>query len=304
MAVGHVTVSLLDHARNNRSLAVEAWYPTHVTDGTPSRYELLPGVAFDSPNALEAVLPSPGRHPLIVWSHGRTGLRHIYTKLCEGLADEGYVVVSGDHPGDTLFDWLTGANADDETNERQRLGDVSFYIDAALDGRLGSNLAAAIDPAAVFVAGHSYGGLTAIISTTGVHGTRGDGRVRAIAGAQAYTRTLPADLVDAIDVPTLLLVGMGDLTTPPSTDADPIWERLSSRAAHHRRIDLPMGGHQACSDFSFYMEMLPSIPDVPKIVVDYLESIAAESPAGFAESWRSVLDTQIAGISGFFAACR
>ncbi|NCZ71579.1 MAG: hypothetical protein EBY80_15735 [Actinobacteria bacterium] len=55
-----------------------------------------------------------GPHPVVVWSHGRTGLRHIYTKLCEGLATNGYVVVSADHTGDTLFDWLTGANVDDD----------------------------------------------------------------------------------------------------------------------------------------------------------------------------------------------
>jgi hypothetical protein len=50
------------------------------------------------------------------------------------------------------------------------------------------------------------------------------------------------------------------------------------------------------------MEVLPSIPDVPQIVVDYLQSIAAESPAGFTATWRATLDTQIAEVSRFFAA--
>ncbi len=306
MTVGHATISLTDDSRDVRTLTTEVWYPASdsiaASSGVPTRYELLPGVGFDSPTAIEGANPASGRHPVVVWSHGRTGLRHIYTKMCEGLATNGFVVVSADHAGDTLFDWLTGANVDDETNERQRLGDVSVLIDAVFDGRLGAALASVVDPQRVFVAGHSYGGLTAIVSTTGVHGLPGDPRVRAVAGVQAYTRTLPGDLIDAINVPTMLVVGMCDLTTPPSTDADPIWARLSSLANQHQRVDLPDGGHQACSDFSYYMEVLPTIPDVPQIVVDYLQSIAAESPPGFASTWRTTLEAQISAISGFFAA--
>ena len=302
MAVGHVTFALHDESRAGRTLTTEAWYPTNDTTGVTTRYELLPGVGFDSPCAIESAAPASGPHPVIVWSHGRTGLRHIYTKLCEGLATNGYVVVSADHTGDTLFDWLTGANVDDVTNECQRLGDVSFLIDSIVDGRMGTSLSSVVDAGRVFVAGHSYGGLTAIISTTGIHGMSGDSRVRAVAGLQAYTRTLPVELLDAINVPTMLLVGLGDLTTPSSTDADPVWSRLSARDGNHRRVDLPEGGHQACSDFSYYMEVLPSIPDVPQIVVDYLQSIAAESPAGFTSTWRATLDTQIAEVSRFFAA--
>ena len=312
MPVGHVNITVRDHTRDGRNLTTEVWYPTNETfdtktskptsTGKPTRYELLPGVGFDSPLAIESAAPSSGPHPVVVWSHGRTGLRHIYTKLCEGLATNGYVVVSADHTGDTLFDWLTGANVDDETNERQRLGDVSCLIDAIFDGRLGATLSSVVDPGRVFVAGHSYGGLTAIVSTTGIHGLAGDPRVRAVAGLQAYTRTLPVELIDSISVPTMLLVGLGDLTTPPSTDADPMWQRLSVRGGEHRRVDLPDGGHQACSDFSYYMEVLPTIPDVPQIVVDYLQSIAAESPAGFTDTWRATLETQIAELSRFFAA--
>jgi hypothetical protein len=50
------------------------------------------------------------------------------------------------------------------------------------------------------------------------------------------------------------------------------------------------------------MEVLPTIPDVPQIVVDYLQSIAAESPPGFATTWRPTLEAQISAIADFFAA--
>lgn len=298
MTVGHVSLTLTDDMRNGRQLATEVWYPAQESSDVRTRYELLPGIAFDSPVATEGAQATTGACPVVVWSHGRTGLRHNYTILCEALSRRGYVVVSADHAGDTLFDWLTGANVDDETNERQRLGDVSFLIDSVLDG-IDQSLPV-VDANAVFVGGHSYGGLTAVVSATGIHGISADSRVRAIAGAQAYTRTLSDEVISRLRVPGLFLVGLGDLTTPPTTDADPIWQRLRDADPRHHRIDLIHGGHQACSDFAYYMEMLPSIPDVPQLVVDYLESIAAESPTGFRDTWRDTLSMQADAIADFF----
>lgn len=285
-------------------MTAEVWYPAARPGPVATQYELLPGITFASPVATEEAPHAGDTFPLIVWSHGRTGLRHNYTILCEGLSELGYVVISADHPGDTLFDWLTGNNVDDETNERQRLGDVSFLIDSMLSGIHPAMPPSLIDERAIFVGGHSYGGLTALISATGIHGMPADHRVRAIAGAQAYTRTLSTDITDRLRVPALFLVGLGDVTTPPDTDAEPIWQRLAAADGRHRRVDLPNGGHQACSDFAFYMEMLASVSDVPQIVIDYLQSIAAESPEGFRDTWRTTLARQITAIAEFFGSHR
>ena len=84
-----------------------------------------------------------------------------------------------------------------------------------------------------------------------------DKRFKAAIGAQAYTRTLPADLIASVPVPVLLLVGLGDITTSPATDAEPAWEILSKSSLPHRRLNLPYGGHQACSDFALYIELAP-----------------------------------------------
>ena len=299
--VGHLGTTLVDPGRAGRSLAFDMWFPA-TGSGPSSVYTLLPGIDLPSTNSVESTTAKDGTYPLIVWSHGRTGQRHNYTQLCEGLAARGFVVASADHPGDTLTDWLTGANVDDETNERQRLGDVKFLLDSLLASNdlLPTSITRVIDAERVHVGGHSYGGLTAIISTTGMHGLPGDTRIRSIAGAQAYTRTLPSSVIDAISIPVLLLVGNGDVTTPPATDADPIWAAIRNRDARHKRVDLPLAGHQGCSDFALYMELVPSIPGVPTLVLDYLTSIAAESPAGFTESWREILATQIDAIEGFF----
>ena len=301
-SIGHGSTLIVDSTRGDRVLGLDVWYPTDATTGDFASYELLPGIALPSTKALNAAQPTSQRLPLIIWSHGRTGLRQNYSQLCEALAENGFIVAVPDHPGDTLTDWLTGKNVDDQTNEIQRLGDISFTIDQLLAPQAETLLSEfAINTDRVYVAGHSYGGLTAIISSTGMHGVQPDRRVRAIAGAQAYTRTLPNDLIRRINVPTLLLVGSGDVTTPPSSDADPIWTVLSTLNPRNRRVDLPNGGHQACSDFSLYMEVVPTMPGIPQMVLDYLDSIAAESPAGFRDTWRDTMSVQVDNLVEFFA---
>jgi hypothetical protein len=99
-----------------------------------------------------------------------------------------------------------------------------------------------------------------------------------------------------------LLVGLGDTTTPPAVDAEPAWEILSKSSLPHRRLNLPYGGHQACSDFALYIELAPGVEGVPQLVLDYLKSIAADSPTGFESSWRTTLAEQIEEIKVFLSA--
>jgi hypothetical protein len=199
---------------------------------------------------------------------------------------------------------MTGQNVDDETNDKQRLGDVSFIADCALGtrGELMAGLSSVVNENNLFIGGHSYGGLTALIATTGIHGMPAEKRFKAAIGAQAYTRILPADLIASVPVPVLLLVGLGDTTTPPAVDAEPAWEILSKSSLPHRRLNLPYGGHQACSDFALYIELAPGVEGVPQLVLDYLKSIAADSPTGFESSWRTTLAEQIEEIKVFLSA--
>ena len=112
--VGHTSNLVIDEKRDNRMLGVDVWYPAHTKpEDAVTRYELLPGVSFPSATAYENASFVAGKFPLLVWSHGRTGLRFNYSQLCEAIAASGFVVVSSDHPGDTLTDWMTGQNVDD-----------------------------------------------------------------------------------------------------------------------------------------------------------------------------------------------
>lgn len=303
--VGHVSTLAVDTARNDRVLGIDVWYPAATGAAPITEYELIPGVRFQSASARTGPPVIPGRHPLLVWSHGRTGTRHNYSLLCEALASRGYVVVSPDHPGDGLLDWFTGANVDDATNERQRQGDVRFCIDAALGATAPfvDWITKAVDAGRVFVGGHSYGGLTALGTTTRFHEFAPDERVRATVVAQGYTRTLPTGFFTSLVRPTMMLVGLADATTPPETDADPAWNLLRGRDdevfAASRRIDMAHAPHQGCSDFSLYAELAPRVPGLPEAVSAYLDAIAAEIPREWSESWRDGLRQHVEHIDEF-----
>ncbi|MEY4229947.1 MAG: hypothetical protein RLZZ362_796, partial [Actinomycetota bacterium] len=132
--VGRRSTLLVDPDRSGRMLGVDIWYPTFATEGAPSTYELFPGVSFEAAGAFHEAPAGPGTFPLIVFSHGRTGVRFAYSLVCEALAARGAVVVSSDHPGDALTDWRLGTNTDDRTNEVNRVADAHLLLRALLHG--------------------------------------------------------------------------------------------------------------------------------------------------------------------------
>ena len=137
--------------------------------------------------------------------------RFAYSLLSEALAARGAIVVSADHPGDALADWLLGTNVDDRTNEINRVGDAGFLLDSLLAGprttsALPPELLAAIDSGRVVVVGHSYGAYTALATAAGVRGVDPDHRVGAVIGLQAYTRTMSDGALGRVHVPALLVI--------------------------------------------------------------------------------------------------
>jgi predicted dienelactone hydrolase len=279
-AVGRSISLIVDERRGDRMLGIDCWYPALPGDRPESVYELLPGIGFTA-TALADAPPEPRPHPLVIWSHGRSGTRSSYAMLCEGLAARGYVVIAPDHPGDTLGDWLLGAAVDDATNETQRVDDVRFVIDAALGDRPGLDLLPEVDASRVAVAGHSYGAYTAF-ALAGAEPP--DPRVRGVAGLESFTRTLSRRVLGRIDIPTLMVVGAHDLTTPPDTDADRAFAVLAANRG--RRIDIENAGHQACSDVGLYLELAPQVDGLPDLVADFLQSLADQVTGRTGDPWR------------------
>ncbi len=295
--VGRRTVELGDDDRGRR-LEVDVWYPAATGEYPQASYELLPGVAFRSALALHQPPAMSGRWPLVLFSHGRTGMRINYATFCEALAARGAIVVSSDHPGDQLADWLSGNATDDRTNEIDRVADAHLVLHAMLHGHaaLPVDLLNAVDHQRVVAAGHSYGAYTALATAAGVRGVEAHARVGAVAVFQPYTRSLSDAALGRVRVPCLLVVSSEDTTTPPSVDADRPWALLHGGPVW--RLDLDGAGHQAVSDMALYAELAGRVPNLPPVVRQYLEAQAAGS-GGRGRNWRELLRVQLDAMWAF-----
>lgn len=124
--VGRASVELVDRERTlpgssaPRRLMLHIWYPTDppgsatatlpymeglgrargsVTDGELALLEM----AETHSTAAALAVPTSGRFPVLLFSHGEQTNAFLYSNLHEDLASRGYVVVGVDHPGPALF---------------------------------------------------------------------------------------------------------------------------------------------------------------------------------------------------------
>jgi predicted dienelactone hydrolase len=214
--VGVRTLDLVDPSRQNpagtgpRAFTVEVYYPstTAAVAGVSRDVVQVFGIELFPTPTYRDVARAPGAYPLVLYSHGSGGIRFENLALGVHLASHGYVIVSADHPGDTLLD--PGDEMDAVLTNRPR--DVSFLIDSflAFNGESGNFFAGAIDADRIAAAGWSYGGYAALALAAGSFslGTFTDSRVKAIVpldgSAQIFDPDVPA-LYSTITIPTLLL---------------------------------------------------------------------------------------------------
>ena len=311
--VGRSTIELVDRTRADRRLAVDLWYPALVADEPLSRYEVLPGIAFEAAVARRDPHVASGSYPLIVLSHGRTGMRFVYAQLAEALAGRGSIVVACDHPGDALHDWLGGTFVDDRTNEVGRVADASFLLDTlglsssgggpttasptTADPAWPQGLAASVDPTRVAIIGHSYGAYTALAAAAGVRGVAADARVRAVVGVQPYTRTLSDAALGRVHTPTLLVVSEFDQTAPADPHGERPWQLVNAEPTW--RLDLGGAAHHASSDMGLYLELAATLGDLPPMLMAYVAMMSGEMIGPQFRPWRERLLVQVGAISAF-----
>ncbi len=162
-AVGVDTLTFTDP--RGKKLKVEVWYPADTSnDPDPDPYEEIP-------LTLQAHrwVPADRRgapYPVIGFTHGLGGIRFQSATLCEHLASHGFVVISPDHDGHTLFDYLAGFDSS-KTGQviLERPADVSLSIDHVLGLSVDDapHLAGLADATRLGIVGHSFGGINTLM---------------------------------------------------------------------------------------------------------------------------------------------
>lgn len=152
-----------------RPLEVSVWYPALNPDGLEEAvdYQILfklradptiPGVIAG--HALRDAAPdmTAAPYPLVVFSHGYTTNRQTYAYLTEHLASYGFVVIAVDYIELYDDDFTDNANG----IVQRPLDTQATIAYAETLGESGGALAGLIDMEQFGVAGHSYGGYTAL----------------------------------------------------------------------------------------------------------------------------------------------
>jgi predicted dienelactone hydrolase len=244
-AVGHTAFDLVDADRNDRPLEIQAWYPADPADaaGDHTLYALVEGTLYLPSEAAFDDLPVLDRFlmPLIVFSHGHEAINIQSVRLMEALASHGFIVVAPNHTGNTTFDH----SATFEESAVDRPQDVSFLIDAMMARNLDVDdpFFLRVSPFAIGVAGHSFGGYTALAMAAGygAGGVAPDPRVRAIVSVSGVTDLFSDDELASIRIPTLLLGGTLDTVVPIDPNTIRAFDLISSRFLY--RVDVEGATH-------------------------------------------------------------
>ncbi len=250
------------------TLSGQIWYPSQKSSEDVHRYgDIKEGTAANS-----GVVDCSVQRPVVVFSHGNTGMRYQSYFLAEFLTSHGYLVLAPDHAGNTIFD-------NDESRKPElilrRPQDLSDTYDWLLSQ---SEFNDCVDPDAGFaVIGHSFGGYTTHAITGGVLDTERTlehcadyggwlcDHVQTIAdteGTGVYDHTddriwgavsmTPAALesllggIEDISVPTLVLGGEYDTLTPVEPLVQTIFDMIGTERKHFAIVQ--KAGHYTFSN--------------------------------------------------------
>lgn len=288
-AVGHDSFEAYDATRD-RTLPVHVWYPVAPVraQGPPAVYSLLI-LELESKLAIEdAPIARRGFFPLVLFSHGNGGIAIQSIFLTEMLASHGFVVVAPDHVGDTFLDAFLG-NLDEAAllqSAQDRPRDVSFLIDRMLarSSDPADRFHRALNPFAIGVTGHSFGGFTALAVAAGFDGDAAgefgfevpegfepypaDPRVRAIVPIAPASTPLSNRELARIRVPTLLVGGTRDGTTPLVPEVTRPFDVIRVRPLY--RADLRDAAHFSFTNVCDVIALATDAGLPPELISDAL----------------------------------
>ena len=295
-AVGVTSISVKDSSRD-RELDVEIWYPAaHHTAAKPVVYEveaLGASVArLRSPTGAQRDVPAlrkGGPRPVILLSHGAGSSRFANVSLSEILASHGYIVAAPDHDGHTTADQVWGIS---DTERAQSAYDRPLDLSRVLDGLEARSaggdplLGGLVDSDRIAVAGHSFGGRTALalvgaefdlgrqrkecaaadddrrclalpvfapFATNDAYRYRDERVKAALLIAPAGFEFYRAEGVAKVDAPVLVVGARRDQVTPFAERHQPLIESLESQ---HFMLDLENAGHLTATDVCDIVESI------------------------------------------------
>jgi dienelactone hydrolase len=231
--------------------SVEVWYPA--AEGTTG--EVSYDVRDFVPPAIAALLTGDapatytiaagrdavagdGTFPLVLFSHGFTGIRTQSTFLTSHLASWGFVVAAPDHPSRDLFNVLAGtASGDRDDSVDDLLQTLTLLEDQSADPS--SLLAGRVDTDTVLAVGHSAGGGTVFAAA---NDERIDGYVSMASGFFSAEGTEPV----IPDKPSLFLAGTTDFVVPAADATTPAFEAAPAPSVYWL---LDGVGHNGFDDF-------------------------------------------------------
>lgn len=160
---------------HGRKMDMAIWYPA-----SEGKIEMFAGnPVFQGGEVRRDALPSPGRYPVVLLSHGMGGSYLSLNWLASGLAAKGAIVVSVNHPNG----WFKDRQIDKMFNHWTRAQDLSVALDAALAD---SRFAGVIDPDRIYATGFSFGGWTALSLGGAIAGKSGSADYCKAAGDRSH----------------------------------------------------------------------------------------------------------------------
>jgi len=301
-----------------REIVVQVWYPAKSPNGLkPKTYldfierraktlasagaipEFFPShlnyINTNSYDGLE-IIKSNHLFPVVIFSHGITGTRHLHQALYEYLVSRGFIVLAPDHSFDAnLTIFPDGHMADyrsnitghpDSVNVRTmqmdtRAADISFILDQIekmQSGEIESQINGKIDLEKIAVGGHSYGGSTAMVAS------QRDERINACFVLDSWISPVPQETIEAgVHVPFLF---MGRPTWQGS-DYPGNYPRLDSLMVHSSdpkyRLIIKETEHLDFSDIPLFSPLIGYVLDVGSLSASVSIPLMNELIHGFLE---------------------
>ena len=246
-----------------------------------------------------------GGLPIVVFSHGITGSRHLHQALFEHLSSHGYVVVALDHSYDcnlTIFpdgriaDYrseITGHPDSIKIRNQQiitRTEDIIFAINQITkihNGDLKSKLNGKLNLEKIAVGGHSYGGATAI------HSAKTDERIKTCFVLDSWIDPVPkATIGQGLQKPILSMGRPSWENSDYPNNYNLLNQLFSNSSAPNYNIIIKNTLHLDYTDIPLYSPIIKYVMDVGdlppstshklinNLIFTFLESHLLNKPIG------------------------